>query len=83
MTAKDPNWEPYRFVYLLMTDSSFANKDFGWASGVGAWLHARHFQCYNDARDGRADPRWHNDQDGIRRAKIVRLAVSVEVKIFD
>ncbi len=82
MTTKDPNWEPYRFVYLLMTDGAAAGK-FGYVSGVGAWMHARHFQSYPDAKQARADPSWHNDPEGIRHTKIVRLVVSVEVKIMD
>lgn len=82
MKTTDPNWEPLRFIYLLMVDGTLAC-GFGYTSGRGAWLNARHFQCHSDARDARADPRWHNDPDGIRRAKIVRLAVSVEVKIME
>ncbi len=78
----DPNWEDYRFVYLLMSGGAFANKEIGWCCGVGAWRHARQFQCYPDVKAARANSSWHNDPDAISRSQIVRLVISVEPKIF-
>lgn len=81
MTNKDPNWET-DWIVVLMVDSSFVC-DFGYASGKGTWLQARHFMNVQAARAAINDPSWHNDPEGIARAKPVRLFISVKPKHYE
>jgi len=77
----DVNFSPYKYIYCLLLDQSWV-QEFGYVSGAGSWMQAKQFQCHSAAKDARDDPSWHNDPEGVIRAKIARLTVSVEVKIF-
>lgn len=71
-TVTDDNAE---WFYVLMLDGMYVS-EFGYSS---AWRSARQFTNVQDARAKIADPSWHNDPDGVRRAKPVRLNLRVQI----
>lgn len=73
---KDPNFED-DWVVLLKLDGMWV-ADYGYTGGKGTWLKAKHFMNVQDARAAIANPSWHNDPAGVKRAKPVRLIISVK-----
>lgn len=72
---KDPDFEDDWIVLLRAGNAWVA--DYGYTCGKGTWLRAKHFMNVQDARAAIANPGWHNDPAGVRRAKPVRLVLSV------
>lgn len=71
-TVPDTNAE---WFYVLMLDGMYVH-EFGYSS---AWRSARHFMNVQDARAALANPSWHNDPDGVRRAKPVKLKLCIQI----
>jgi hypothetical protein len=71
-TVPDRNAE---WFYVLMLDGMYVSQ-FGYSS---AWRSAREFMNVQDARAKITDPSWHNDPDGVRRAKPVKLNLCVQI----
>ena len=70
------NLAPYKYIYVLRLDD-FWIMESGYISGAGTWMQARQFQNYPQAKAALADPSWHNDPQGVSRAKVVRLTISI------
>jgi hypothetical protein len=77
----DGNYAPINWVYLIECPVGWAC-DFGYVSGTGTWLQARRFNCYADAKQALENPSWHNDPDGVRRGRVVRLRVTIRALAY-